>query len=827
MSLRYTLRTLSRTPVVSVAIIAMVAIGVAALTTTFGLVDAALFRQPPFDRARDIVLINSTHTTPSRGEQLQRWSYPRIQLLRTLSTSWESLASVSGASVTYTGNGDAEQLHGEFVSSEYFRTLGVRGAAQGRLFDTTEDHGAGAHPVVVLSHDLWTSRFGAEASIVGRAVTLNGHVLTVVGVAPRGFRGLSDRSQLWMPAMMAPLLTYPGYLTTDQNFISVVARRNANVSLIAANEELRTVARQVFASLPEVNPDSGLISLGVARTLNDVRTSPSTRRATLLLLAAMVLLYLLAITNVVSLLLGRVVARQHELAVRSALGATSRDLFVLRAAECALPVALGGMIGVLLAAVASVVMPIPSELWYSSSWYGTVASFAEPSFDGRVVVFGIVLIVATTVVVSVLPAVLLKNDDVNTTIRSGNRALTQATASLRRPSARGVIIAFEAALAMMLLVAGGLMIDSFGRMRQTNLGFEPRNLLIFDLRVPDSRVSTAEAPQYLRRILDAIEQVPTVESATVDGEPPVTGSARSTLLIAGRPLPSGDDAPRVRRHYVAPAHFRTLGIPLIKGRAFTDDDIAERPRVVIISANAAARFWPQEEPIGQRLWFGGGSSMNSPDSSAEVIGIVGDVAYDPLLGEPFQPDFYTPYAQFTYPSRTFLVRTRDMSGATVRDIRNAVQRVEPTLPLIGLQTMSERIGTSWARQRFDALLFGMFASVALFLAATGIYATVSYAVAQRVREMGIRIALGATAQQVVRLVVREGMQFPVIGVLVGIAGSLAAGRVIAASLYQVAPGDLRVLTGTVIILLAVAVVACLLPAIRATRVDPMIAMRAE
>jgi predicted permease len=283
----------------------------------------------------------------------------------------------------------------------------------------------------------------------------------------------------------------------------------------------------------------------------------------------------------------------------------------------------------------------------------------------------------------------------------------------------------------------------------------------------------------------------------------------------------------VLRHYIAPDHFKVLSVPLLRGRVFTDADRAGSPRVAIISASAARHFWPGEDALGRRVWFGGGSSFDRPDSSAEIVGIVGDVVHEPLALKPNRDEFYTPYAQFTYSSRVVMVRTAGDPISMVPAIRRAVQSVDPDLPLTDVQSMNERIGNSWSRQRFDAMLFGGFAAVALLLATSGIYAVVSYAVRMRTREMGIRLALGATAPAVIRLVLREGMGFPAIGLVVGMGAALMLGGTLRAVLYQVSPMDPGVLAGAVVLLLAVSLVACLVPARRATRVDPLVALRAE
>jgi putative ABC transport system permease protein len=328
-------------------------------------------------------------------------------------------------------------------------------------------------------------------------------------------------------------------------------------------------------------------------------------------------------------------------------------------------------------------------------------------------------------------------------------------------------------------------------------------------------------------VLDAMSSVPGVQSATVDGGAPLSGTARSTLYVVGRPVPQPYEAPPILRHYVGPDHFRTLGIPLRRGRTFGPGDVAGAPRVTVISEGAARRFWPNEDPIGKRVWFGGGSGYNRPDSSAEIVGIVGDVMYEPLDREPNRASFYTPYTQFTYSSRMVFLRTAGNPMSIVPNVRRALRRVDPDVAMRDVKTLDEIVYGSRARHRSGALLFGAFGVAALLLAASGIFAVLAYAVASRTREFGVRIALGADGASVMRLVLGEGLAYPAVGLLAGVAASLAATRVLRSALYEVSPLEPRVFAGTVALLLVTAVAACAVPAWRATRADPVEALRTE
>lgn len=480
----------------------------------------------------------------------------------------------------------------------------------------------------------------------------------------------------------------------------------------------------------------------------------------------------------------------------------------------------------LIAFWANAFLPAADQLW-NSHGNTAIASFAEPTFGIRSGVFALALIVCTAVIVCWAPAASLLQLDMSQNLRDGARGYTMGGATLRRPNARGVIVAIEGALAIVLLLAGSLMIDSFARMRSTDIGVDASHMLTFDLRVGDARVPVEKAPAFISSVLETLNAIPGVVSTTVDGGAPVSGSASSTLIIVGRPRVAQDLQPNVLRHYVGPDHFRTLGIPLLSGRAFTKNDVDGQPRVVIVNALAAKRFWPGQNPIGQRVWFDGGSSFNSPERSAEVVGVVGDVAYRPLDQEPFRADFYTPYAQFTYASRIVFLRTAGEPNALIGPVRAAMKSLAPDIALRDVQSMNALVGKSWTRQRFDAFLFGIFGVLALLLSASGIYAVVSFAINQRTREMGIRLALGASERAVIQLVVREGMLFPAVGLTIGLIGSFALSRAIAASLYQVSATDPVIVLRAAALLAFASVAACLVPAFRATRVDPLVAMRAD
>ena len=819
-------RSLGRARVLSIGVSATLAAGIAALTITYAVVDAAIVRQPPFVDADRLAILYTVRNPPGEASYRERWSYPRSQMLARGTHIFQAVATYSPSTVSLVSDDAVESLTGEIVSPSYFAVMRV-GAEHGRTLVSSDNEVNATNTVVVLGHDLWMRRYAGDSSLIGRTVRVNGTPLTVLGVLPSTFRGITGNAQLWIPAALAPALTYQGYLTTNQNFISVVGRLADRATLETARAELAPIGAAIGRALPPRDSIVGERLSASAVSLNEARIDAKSRASLAVLFAAVALLYALACANVISLLLGRALARRREAAVRVALGIGGRRLFVHYLGEGCVLAAIGGAVGLLLAWWGSDLVTVPLDQWGARNFYGSVGRFDTPAFDARVALFGLGLTVLTALIVSIPPALSALRVNVSVALKEGAKGSGSGLSPTRLVSGRGLIVAFEATLAVMLVASAGLLIDSFQRMRRTRIGVESNRVLTFVLRPSEVRVPPAEAPTFISRVLEAISRVPGVESATVDGGAPLSGTASSVLNIMGRPWPKPDDAPPVLRHYVAPAHFRTLGIPLLRGRAFTASDVAGQPRVTIISESAARQFWPNEEPIGKRVWFGGGSSFDRPDSSAEIIGIVADVMYAPLDRKPNRASFYTPYAQFSYGWRVYFVRTSGDPLAVVPAIRQAVREVAPDIPLLEVQSLGTLMSGSWVRHRFDAILFGAFGAVALVLAATGLFAVVAYAVERRTREIGIRMALGARAGAVVSLVVRQGTAYPALGLVAGLFGALGATRLLRASLYEVSPTEPRVLVATVVLLALSAVVACLVPARRATRVDPMVALRSE
>ena len=823
--LRLAIRVLRRNATLSLSVIATLALAIGAGVATFAVAEAALITLPPFREPERLAILFTTHTEPARGTERRRWSYARFRALERSLTTAERIGDFGLASVNLAGATEAEPVRGEIVAGDYFGTLGVR-PLRGRLFSADEDRSPSESMVALLGYDLWQRRYASDPGIIGRTVRVNARELTIVGIMPPGFRGVTGGAALWFPAVQAPRLTYPLYLTSNQDFTSVIARPKPGVSMHALRAEVATVGAAIQRAMPSDPDVPGERYGATAVPLADARVNPATRRVVFVLLGAVAVVLLLACTNVSSLLITHAASRRREMAVRLALGAGRGRLVRQLLVEAGVLASLGGVIGLAIAWWVTRLVAPPVGAIAPSNFYGSLGEFAEPRLDPLLLVVAAGVTIATALICGLAPALTAARTSLATTLRQSG-GVTR-TAGARRLSVRGVAVALEIALAIVLLAGGSLMLATLARLRGESIGIDPRNVITFSIRPPEARYATPSAPAFIERLLAEIGSVPGVSAATVDGCAPLTMScANSSLYIVGRPVPLRGTAPFIRRHYVGPDHFRVLGIPVIRGRVLEASDRDGHPAVAVINETAARRFWPNADPIGARIWFGGGSAWNQPDSSLEIVGVVGDVPYQEGDDRRFIPAVYTSYLQFTYATRTVMVRTAGEPASSIRGVRDAVKRIDPDLALYDLGLLTEQLGGAWARQRFMSGVLAAFAALALVLAATGVFGVVSTLVNERTREIGIRMALGATPRDVGRLVIAQGMRLPVLGLGVGLVLAIPAVRSLRGLVYGVSPHDPRVFVAVALVLALVALLATVIPARRATRVDPRIAMAAE
>lgn len=796
------------------AAVLMLAFGIGAATTTFSGVYAALLRPLPFEEPDRLLYLHTTRQTARDGTVLTRWSHAKANVIRRTARSFEAAAIYTRSTIGISGDGDAAQVEAEVISTGYLDTLRVR-PALGRAFTPEEE--APGHPVLLLSDRLWRQRFNADPAAIGRSLHINGVPLTIVGVLPPDFSGVSGQAMLWFPIGMAPELTYREYLTTPQHFLNLVARLRPGVTLAQARAELAVLGPQ----LPNVvDPTAPPVQWSAtAIPLADAKVDGGQRRSLLLLMAGGICVLLVTCVNVAMLLLARTRARRGELAIRVALGASRLRLARQLVAESALLAAAGGIGGILLAGwgiawlrrAAPAVMPSPQNN------YGQIGGFAAPGVDGVILLFVVALTAVTTILFGTAPALSGSRANPAEALAGASRAIAG-----RRGRGLHVLAASQIAVAVVVSCGALLLVRTVTHLEEGRHAFDTE-AVTFWIHAPASRYQDTDGPAVVDRMLTGIRAIPGVDDAAVNRCTPYGSScARTVLYFKDRSNVPGT-APVIGRHYVSSRYFPALGIQLRKGRLLNDDDRQDRPPVTVINETAARRFWPNEDPIGKHVWFGSAPPFTDPAKPVEIVGIVADVKYWPV-NEAVGPDFYTSYLQFTYPSSLYLVKARD-AAAIVPAVRRAVAAIDPTLPIYDVQRVSDRVVEAVARPRFTATVTALFAVSTVVLAAMGIFGVMAYSVSLRRDELALRLALGGTPRRVQLTVLAQAMRVA--------AGGTAAGLLIGfwllgslrGMLYGISPTDPLVLGAVVVGMGAIALAAAAAPAWRAGATDPMTILR--
>ncbi|HEX8722314.1 MAG TPA: ABC transporter permease [Pyrinomonadaceae bacterium] len=796
--IRFGLRTLLRRPGFTLVAVLTLALGVGANTAIFSVVNAVLLRPLPLlkEPGRLVIVYETTQQSPR-----EYVSVPNLEDYRAGARSFESFATFVPQSVNLTGGSEPERVVGGFATSSFFRVAGVE-PARGRAF-LPEDDREGAGLVAVLGHDLWQRRFGSDPDILGKTLVFNGEPYTVVGVMPEGF-GFPVTG----PDVLLPAQRWPNYKPARSAHNAwVIGRMRQGVTREAAEDELRGVARRLEEAYPEENRGRGVRVVGLRDELVD-----EIRPALLVLLGAVGLILLIACANIANLLLARGAARQKEMALRSALGASRARLLRQLLTETLLLAVAGGGAGLLLAqwGVDALLALNPAEL----------PTPQGVPVDGRVLAFSLGIAALAGLFFGIVPALQLSKAGVGAGLKEGGRAAGEGAAG--RGRLRGAFVVSQVALSLVLLVGAGLLLNSFYRLLSVSPGFDPHNLLTMEYRIPKNRYPKGEQQwAFHREVVERVSRVPGVESAAVIRGLPFSGNGGSAAyVVPERPAPARGLEPKALENAIDPNYLRTVGLPLLRGRNFTEQDGPDAPSVVLVNRTMAETVWPGEDPLGKRLQF--------PDVKGEatVVGVVGDAKqYD--ISEQQRPQVYTPYAQNPHIFATLVVRSRVEPLSLAEQVKRAVWSVDPEQPVWRVRTLERVLSQNVADRRFVLWLMACFAGLALGLTALGIYGVVSYAVAQRTHEIGVRMALGAQGRDVLRLVLRQGMAPALAGVALGLAGAFAATRLMAGLLYGVSPTDPATYAAVAVLLAAVALLACYLPARRATKVDPLIALRYE
>jgi predicted permease len=806
--LRYAVRSLWRTPGFTMVAVLTLAIGIGANTAIYSIVDHVILRPLAYEEPDRLYVIHETvprlahiaPTIPVSANHFVEWERS--------ASAFEQMALVGSVYFNLTGGGEPEQLQGARASAGLFSMLGVR-PQLGRVFLAEEDQ-VGRDRVVLLDDALWRRRFAADRDIVGRAISLNGESYTVVGVLPPDFRfpKIADlfamtiyqgRPQVWKPLA---LTKNEATQSEDFNFVCI-ARVKEGVSTAAASEEINriqaTIAKQV----------TGADLRAVMLPLDEQITGRS-KAGLQILLAAVAAVLLIGCVNITNLLLARSTQRRKEIAVRSAIGASSTRLLRQALAESTTLAVTGTLLGLLLAhlVLQAVLAYAPIDL----------PRMDEVRLDGRIFAFMAMLAALTSLACGLLPAWHFAKADPQDAMKSVSRTATSGRAA---SSLRSALVASEVALSAICLVSAGLLLHSFVKLMRVDPGFDSERVVAVDLALPGVRYPTPQKRvEFFRTMLSEVEALPGVLSVGITNGLPVTSrGGNSSIVLEGVTLPVFE-RPLADIRSVNPGFFRTMGIPLRSGALLSNADL--EGRTAVVSGSLARRAWPNEEPLGKRFRIG-----NPQSPVYEVVGVVGDVRGRSLSGDLQFPTVYVPYWRRAFSEISLAVKTTDDPAVTYALIRQAIRRLDAELPIPAMKTMDDVVMASVAPRQFQMRLVLMFGIIALLLAGLGVYGVVSYSVAQRTGEIGLRMALGATPRTVARSVLRQAMLPVAAGLAAGLVAAVGAGRAIGAMLFDVTPMDPATLLSVTAVLLTIGLLACYLPARRAMRVDPLVALRTE
>ena len=800
--IRYALRMLVKNPgFTTVAVIAL-ALGIGANSAIFSVVNTVLLRPLPYKDAERLVMVweeASKHGYPQDTPAVANYIDWRDQ-----NQVFEGMAAIADQSFNLTGAGDPERIEGRRVSANLFSLLGAE-PQLGRAFTPEEDQ-PGANRVVILSHPLWQRRFASDANVVGKTLNLNGETFTVTGVMPSQFQFPTRDDELWVPIAF----TQAEAARRQSHYLQVVARLKPDVTLERAQSEMTTIAARLQQQYPEANTDLGAVVVPLHEQLvGDIKP------ALLVLLGAVGLVLLIACANVANLLLARAAVRQKEIALRVALGASRFRLIRQFLTESILLGVIGGVLGLLLAIVGIKLLTafIPPN----------IPQIKAITIDARVLGFTLLVSLVTGLIFGLVPAIQSSILNPIETLKEGGRDSTSGSGGNR---IRGFLIVAEVAVSLILLIGAGLLINSFLRLRNVDPGFRADKLLTMKIVLPELKYrEPAQRSAFYSELTRRLESVPGVKSAAVTTNLPLYKQGNSIgIVIEGRPAPPPGQELIVTTRIISPRYFETMSIPLLRGRQLSDQDTATSPNVAVISDTMARRYWPGEEPIGKRISPG---RPESPNDWVSIVGVVQDVRQFDLIAEPKPQMYFTHQQAGFFAPRDLVVKTDVEPLSLAATVRKTVWEIDKDQPVSNINTMDEIAAESVARQRFSMLLLAIFAGVALLLAAVGIYGVMSYSVAQRRGEIGIRMALGAQKRDVLKLTVGRSLKLVLIGVAVGLVGAFMLTRLMSSLLFGIRATDPTTFAAISLLFIGVALIASYLPARRATRVDPLVALRYE
>jgi putative ABC transport system permease protein len=788
--MRYGARQLLKAPGFSLVAILTLAVGLGATSAIFSVVYGVMLRPLPYPEAERIVRV--IEVLPQYG----RFAVAPANFLdwRDRNQVFERIAAYTIGNDTFIGSEGPERLPRALVSWDLFELLGVT-PMLGRSFRRDEDVPK-QNNVIVISHGMWLRRFGSDPNILGRALNISGAPVTIVGVMPAGFYFAGRTTEFWRPIALEP-----ANATRGGHFLAVIARLKRGVSLQQAESEMRGIATQLAKQYPDTSADESADTV----LLQDLIVGPI-RPMLLTLFAAVGVLVLIACANVGHLLLVRASVRERELAIRTAMGAGRGRLVRQLLAESLVLALAGGAAGVLLAYLA--IAPIQA-LGATS-----LPRVADIMLDRNVLAFAFVVTIATGFVFGVVPAWQAARGGVAAVLKESGRST-----GARGHRMRGLLLVAEVALSLVLLVGAALLIRSFARLTSIDPGFAPEHVLSFQVMLPDTAYDNPKRTAFFDRLLERLRGTPGVQAAGMTQTLPILADHMQSFSIQGRPPAAPGRELSANFRVASPGYFESLSIPIVRGRTITAHDTATSPRIAVIDEAFAQHHFPGEDAIGRGIDIGGTEGLH------EIVGVVRSVRHEGLASPP-RPTMYFPYEQIVFSGMVVMVRTQGDPAQFAGTARQLVREIDPALPAFEIAPLANVITQSVAQRRFSMLLLGVFAVVAVFLAAVGLYGVVGYTVSQRTQEIGLRMAIGAQPGDVLRLVLGNGMQLALLGVAIGVGGALALSRYIATMLFEIDRFDAPSYAATAAVLLAVSALACYVPARRALRVDPLVAMRA-
>ena len=794
----YSVRVLVKSYAFTVVVVLTLALGISANTAIFSFVNGILLRPLPYPQSDRLAVLDETAL--KEGGRSIGVAYPNFLDWREQNTIFESIATHYGTSrFAMSAGGSPIEIRGSRISYGLLEVLRVA-PILGRTFALNEDRPE-EDGVVILGYDLWQRSFGGDANVIGKEVTVSSRSRTVIGVMPRGFR-FPEVSELWVPLAF----TTKTYTRTDHG-LEAIARLKDGVTISQAQTEMNNLAARIEEQNPVTNE-----GLGVTVTSLRENLSGSYHDALLILLGVVGFVLLVACVNVANLMLARATARQKEFALRAALGASRWRIMQQLLLESLLLSIVGGALGFILSVLALhlllTAIPIDLPFWMNFD------------LDLRVLAFTLAITLITGLMFGAMPALQTSRVDLNDTLREGGRGSAGV-----RSRARSLLVVTEIAMSLVLLVGAGLMVQSFLRLRHVNIGLDPKNVLTANLILPRSKYTENEQrTAFFKQLVERVRNLPGVEAASATGTLPLGGSTWGrSLTVEGYPVLSVGHAPSIQHTVVTPGYFRTMGITLLAGRDFNDADTKDAPNVTIIDERLARQYWPNASPLGKRIRFGPPED-NEPWHT--IVGVVSAVRHERMQEETRQ-SVYLPHQKIPTSGMTLVARTSVNPHDFIGAVRREVAQLDPDLPVSEVATMEEVVAESIWQPRLYAMLFAVFASGALLLALIGIYGVMAFLVQTRTHEIGVRMALGATARDVFKLIVGRGMKLTAVGVLIGVAGAIALTRLMQSLLFNTSVTDPFTFVLISLLLSLAAFLACYIPARRAAKVDPLVALRYE